>query len=281
MMLEMFENKLIADKVSQNTIMAYLSDIKLCLKEIDKSEDEIRFADLELWRQGISKKNAPKTINRKIVAIKNYFSFLYDMEMIEKNPSLKLKSVRVLESDIKRHEPVEMKDMEKLINACTKQNAKRNKAIIAVGLTTALRFSELSSLTVEDFRNKVFTVKTKGGKTNTLMFNELATKYVEDYLKERVSCAEDDDKEYLFTTNDGKKIDNVAINRMLKSTCKRAGLPELSIHDLRKTALSYVAKTKSIVSAQHLAGHADIKTTQIYVRSTDVEKMEVINSITF
>jgi len=69
-------------------------------------------------------------------------------------------------------------------------------------------------------------------------------------------------KEYLFPGRYGghKTIQN---NRALEAAFRRAGLTDVSSHNMRKTfATRLLSRGAAITDVQHLLGHASVKTTE-------------------
>ena len=70
------------------------------------------------------------------------------------------------------------------------------------------------------------------------------------------------DGEYVFPGRHGghKTIQN---NRALEAAFKRAGLTDVSSHNMRKTfATRLLSRGAAITDVQHLLGHASVKTTE-------------------
>ena len=70
------------------------------------------------------------------------------------------------------------------------------------------------------------------------------------------------DSEYVFPGRFGghKTIQN---NRALESAFRRAGLDDISSHNLRKTfATRLLSRGAAITDVQHLLGHVSVKTTE-------------------
>ena len=86
-------NYLTANRKSVRTIETYTDYVQKMLKFIGKPDTEITKADLLNWQNSISHLS-PSTINLQISAIKSYFGFLFDMEIIDSDPSVKLKKVK-------------------------------------------------------------------------------------------------------------------------------------------------------------------------------------------
>ena len=70
------------------------------------------------------------------------------------------------------------------------------------------------------------------------------------------------DSEYVFPGRFGghKTIQN---NRALEAAFRRAGLTDISTHNMRKTfATRLLSRGTAITDVQHLPGHASVKTTE-------------------
>jgi integrase len=72
----------------------------------------------------------------------------------------------------------------------------------------------------------------------------------------------DNAEDLIFCTNSGRPLDSANLRRDLKQLCMEAGIPELSVHELRHTCASLLADVG--VPAENIAdvlGHRDIRTT--------------------
>lgn len=71
------------------------------------------------------------------------------------------------------------------------------------------------------------------------------------------------------------------LNRRLRVLIKRANIPPLTYHDLRRTCITNWARHLPIHVVRKLAGHSDLKTTQQYylsVQEDDLEKARMVQS---
>lgn len=59
--------------------------------------------------------------------------------------------------------------------------------------------------------------------------------------------------------------------RRFKTLCRKAGVPQFTIHDMRRSCITNWARKLPIHVTQHLAGHADINTTRKYCLSVQKE----------
>ena len=85
----------LANQTSLSTIVVYEHEIKIFLDFIQKSLKKIDSRDLLKYRKSISA-FAPATIARKLSTIRSLFTFMINVGYILKNPSLILKSPKVM-----------------------------------------------------------------------------------------------------------------------------------------------------------------------------------------
>jgi integrase len=84
------------------------------------------------------------------------------------------------------------------------------------------------------------------------------------------------DSELIFPNSKGTP-DNALLVRVRKAA-KRAGIKErITLHKFRKTFGTRYGQAHGIVNAQHLLGHADIRTTQLYMAETEIPRTAVEN----
>jgi integrase len=82
------------------------------------------------------------------------------------------------------------------------------------------------------------------------------------------------------TWKDGYELIN-NLTRDLKVLCRKAGVGSFTLHDLRRSCITNWARVLPIHVVQKLAGHSDIKTTQLYylaVREDDSQKAREVQS---
>ncbi|MBL7107107.1 MAG: tyrosine-type recombinase/integrase [Phycisphaerae bacterium] len=82
------------------------------------------------------------------------------------------------------------------------------------------------------------------------------------------------------TWKPGQSLSNNVLRRF-KTLCKRAKVKIYSVHDLRRSCITNWAKALPVHVVQMLAGHSDIRTTQMYylsVQPEDIKKAQKIQS---
>lgn len=76
----------------------------------------------------------------------------------------------------------------------------------------------------------------------------------------------------------GRDLTNNILRRF-QTLCRRGGVKEYSIHDLRRSCITNWAKALPIHVVQQLAGHSDIKTTQQYYLSVQASDISLAQAV--
>ncbi|MFN3650066.1 MAG: tyrosine-type recombinase/integrase [Armatimonadota bacterium] len=157
----------------------------------------------------------------------------------------------------------------------------RDQAIIALGLSSGLRVSELCNLNVEDLdlKDRRLTVRRgKGGKPRPGRFSEDARDLIEIWLQVRPTQPEDTAREQrgpLWISRKGGRLAARTVREMMQKAGEKAALGHVHPHMLRHScATELLRKTNNLRQVQVHLGHARITTTEIYahVINNDLEK---------
>lgn len=136
---------------------------------------------------------------------------------------------------------------------------------------TGLRFSEALALTPSDFdfvEQKVKITKTwnykkaDGGFGETKNLSSKRTLQIDPQLSQQIYNLSKDlpNDKPIFVKN---RVFNSTVNSRLKTICKKAGVPVISVHCLRHTHASMLIYTGvSIASIAKRLGHSSVTTTQ-------------------
>lgn len=164
----------------------------------------------------------------------------------------------------------------------------RDRAIVATMIYTAARAGAVAKLRLGDFytdgRQWFFRFDEKGGKVRDIPCRHDLEGYVQEYIA-AAGIAADDASAPLFRTARGKTraltrngVRQKDVLRMVKRRFKEAGLPAamLTCHTFRATTITdLLTQGVPLEDVQHLAGHADPRTTRLY----DRRKREVTRNI--
>ncbi|QWU98530.1 site-specific integrase [Francisella salimarina] len=209
------------------------------------------------------------TYNRMLSTLKGMFSRAYEFGYIEKNNVRDVKLLQVSSSKIRYLDNDETK---KFFDNLPKLKSISAQNIIKIAYYTGMRKGEILSLNFDDidYQTNQITLKssnTKSNKTRSIPIHEEVMKIIKSI--ERKSGL-------LFVSEvTGKKFDN--IDRSWKQLMKLSEIENFRFHDLRHNFCSMlVMKGVPIYTVSQLAGHADVKTTQIYAHlSPDVKKSAI------
>lgn len=205
--------------LSENTIQAYLSDIKQYKEFLLKSEVDIIEANNTnvlmylLNLQKLEKSSA--TISRHLASIRSFYDYLEAHGLISENPTYNLKVPRK-----KKKQPkiLEEQDIIKLINMPDTKTEKglRDKIILQVAYFTGLRVSELSELSIKDIDliNNSISIKRNDCFKLINLPNDIV-EAIKIYLRE--FRKEYDDSEPLFINYLGERLTRQGLWKIIKS----------------------------------------------------------------
>ena len=208
----------------------------------------------------------------------NYTNF----QLIKVNPFSLLQDIKP--KPVKEKETVFLSSEEvtRLLNSIKTDTVLglRNKTIIYILVTTALRKSELLNIKIKNIMKynnfDVVRIIGKGNKPDIVKLQPQAVLLINQYLDKTNRNIEDNKEEYLFighSTNNlnNKKLSSSALNQMILSECSKAKIKKiLSVHSLRHTAISLaVISGCSSEKVRDFARHSNISTTNIYIHSVD------------
>ena len=253
--------------LSKNTYDGYYTDLKDFFEKINKEYINITKEDIIKYIEIIGKSDNPRTVNRHIVSIKNYFKYMKKLNKININPceditGLKLPKTipHVLSED----------DINKLLDINLKDAYDyRNKAMLELMYSSGLRVSELLKLEVNDidFDSNIVRCFGKGSKERIVPLSDYALNALHDYIYVyRNTLLKNKVTNILFLNSRGDILSRQGFFKILKSLALQKGIKkELSPHTIRHSfATHLINHGADLRSVQTMLGHENIKTTQIY-----------------
>lgn len=217
----------------------------------------------------------PSTTNMKVTYIQNFFRWMVEEEIIDKDPSRKLPQVKLPK---RLRTGLTVEELEKLRLACIDT---RERAIIELLFATGCRLSELVGINIDDlnYSDNSIRVIGKGNKERTVFFNTKAKVHIDNYLKDRKG---QDNALFVSIKRPYKRIHSKGIQKIIKNISERAGFeksvfPHLFRHSFASIGLQNGA---SITTIQSLLGHSSVITTEKYAEtSLENVKYEYTKSI--
>ena len=202
----------------------------------------------------------PASIARKLAALKSFYKFLYQEEILEQNPALDItlpKLAKRLPKTLSRKETGAILEQETLKH--------RDRAILELLYSAGLRVSELTSIKLTDLNPAECFLKVcgKGSKERLVPLSSQALKAINTYIKEERKCLKNPE-EQLFLSHNGRALTRQMIWQIVKKVS--AGLlKKVSPHSFRHSLATHLIEDGAdIRTVQEILGHANIATTQIY-----------------
>ncbi|WP_294964199.1 tyrosine-type recombinase/integrase [Sulfurimonas sp.] len=246
---------------SDLTIKSYDEAIIEALEYVEILEEENQITiNLMPYRIKISQLN-PKTISKKLSAIRTFVKFLNDNQM---KASLKAdESVKVAKTLPK---PISHKH----ILEALEHSEFYEKLLVTMLYTLGLRISELSSLKLSDISDEWVRVLGKGNKHRDVPLLNTTRAIIDEYL------SNNSPKIFLFEANDERLSEN-SLRYTVNKVFKRVGL-KVTPHQLRHSyATALLNSSAPIADVSELLGHSSMATTQIYTKLGSALKQQNYN----
>lgn len=268
MMNQNYITYLESQRRSPLTIANYTKYINMALEYIHKPENEITYMDLVAWKNTFANLK-PNSQNIRIAAVKNYFGFLKKAGITTSNPAEELEKQKVRDCDVKQKPYIEAHYLRDMVNHA---RTLRDKAIILLFATTGLRVSELTGITLEQYKNmsgnngRELAIVGKGNKTRRVYINDETKMAIDCYLTARPRSEYNN----LFLSFQGGPIHSNNLSQTLKNVAKNAGYPQwkdICNHALRAAfATTKAEQGVPLTTIQSAMGHAKLDTTLIYIK---------------
>lgn len=245
-------------RLAQRTQAEYTHDLT---ELVDFLEDrgvfliaKVRFRDLQYFTLALEKRGLRRSsCNRKVDAIKSFFHFLTEQEIIRHDPAEQLIPPPLLE-----HDPriLTQDEYQRLLAVCA--HHKRDHAIIVLYLQTGMRLSELVRLKLSDIElpekiaegeeeSGFVRITRSTGRAERIPLNYKASQALVGYLKERPASA----YPTVFLNRFDKPLSKRRVQYLVQEYLERIGITDASVHTLRHT-----------MAAHHIAQGTDLQVIQ-------------------
>jgi site-specific recombinase XerD len=240
-------------RLTPRTVCHYKMVIWRFAKFMPDDLSNLTVEHIERYLQSIEGIN--RTRNAHLTAIKSFGNYLDAHGM--RNPAEKIK---MLKEDPPKQRWLSVKDVEKILAACNGAE----KKIILLFCHTGLRASELQGLNPNNINNGSIRLTGKGRKMRVIPLSATAKSVCNDNLN--------------FLKSYRKRN---ALYAMCKRLSVKAGVqPVAGPHSFRRFfATSLINKGISIYHVSKLLGHADVRTTEIYLSCSGDELKGITNCL--
>lgn len=279
-------------RYSRHTLVSYQSDLNQfsLFLEVEFNLDNTQDATYSIIRSWIVKlaesKITPKSINRKIAALRSYYKYLLRNGKISKDPTLKIKAPKV-----KKSLPVFVEE-EKLINlldgVVSEDNligfeenfsGRRDRLIVELLYGTGIRLSELIEAKTQDVNFYEGTIKVlgKGNKERIIPMNYTLIERIKEYNLQKKREGLSNSIEYLIVTNEGDQTYPMFIYRTVRKYLDMTTTVEKrSPHVLRHSFATHLLNKGADLNAiKDLLGHSSLAATQVYTHNS-LEKLKEV-----
>ncbi|MFL6619063.1 MAG: tyrosine recombinase XerC [Povalibacter sp.] len=257
-------------RLSAHTDANYRRDLQLFSAFCEKSaiadwggvdSQHVRSFAASEFRRGQS----PRTIQRRLSAIRSFCNFLIREARLKSNPALEVQAPKAPK---RLPETLDADQMARLLAFRTDDELSvRDKAMMELFYSSGLRLSELVDLdlTDVDLRDRTVRVTGKGNKTRLVPIGRFAIEALTSWLKERGALTTPAESA-LFVSKRGGRLLQRAVQLRIGAWAKRQGLGvHLHPHMFRHSFATHLLESSQDLRAvQELLGHANISTTQIY-----------------
>ncbi len=273
--------------LSANTVEAYMHDLKIFkdfleVSEIKKLPEEITSDELFAFQKYLVKLEvSPRTHNRIISGLRNFFGFLVLDSYIDDDPSLRIETPKISKT---LPDSLSFEEIEAMLNSIDlSQNfGHRNKAILSTLYGCGLRVSELIGLKISRLRidDGLILIVGKGDKERLVPISE---ETIEDLLlhleirsKNYIAPGHED---YIFLNRWGKQLSRISVFSLVKEIAELAGIQKsISPHTFRHSFATHLIEGGADLRAvQLMLGHSSILTTEIY---THLDREFLRNTVT-
>ena len=259
---------------SNYTIKNYLIDITEFItycNNFNKNYMNIKYTDIKSYLTHLyEKKYKSTTISRKISALRTFYAFLYDKNIVDKNvfeyitlPKKEKRLPKYLSND-------DIDEIFKIIDISTPLGI-RNRLILELLYGSGLRVSELCNIKLSDidFSNKSIRIIGKGKKERIVYYGEPCKRIIDLYLNgTRDEILGKNKNEYLIIGNkkSNKSLSVRSVELILNNIIESTSLnKKASPHTLRHTFATHLLNDGcDILIVKELLGHSSLDTTGIY-----------------
>ena len=285
----------VVENRSRNTISAYRLDIRDFLTWARDSAglpesagpERIHPADITGYLQYMGKPRdgirgrirlSTRTQNRRLSALRDFFSFCHEQEFISTDPTDGIRGAR---QEKKLPVFLSIAEVKHLIESipCGDLAGLRDRAIIECLYSTGLRVSELVGLNCGDVPSRGDTMRVIGKrrKERLVFLGEPALRAIRTYIEiRRREDIETLDQSPLFLSGRSTRLTSRSIQRILANRAKEARLRVIPTpHALRHSFATHLVQNGAdLRTVQELLGHARLGTVQIYTHLSNADIRE-------
>ncbi len=267
-LLPKFVESLNARGRSPATVLAYRSDLEQMVDFLTKkgraTPDQVTSTDLDAFRDTLlADKYTPKSVSRKLNAVKTFFRWMIDQNLVTSDPSATVAHPKIEGSLPKFLSQLEYRALRDVVRTDV-----RVAAIVELILQTGLRISEVASLKIENAKGDSLIIEAYATQPQrSIPLNKPGKDILDAYIKIRPKA----DSPFVFISKNGKALAVRNIRASIARYMQKAELPTYSVNDLRTTFMVENLKNGvDIVLLSQVSGHKRLSTTERYLELAQI-----------
>lgn len=252
---------------SQATRKNYKSQI-WCFLNHFKNELEPKAIDNEKIKLWLLEAKTINTIKHRLCALNSFYKITVGM------PS-KIQKIPYPKADKKLPIVLSEDEVQKMFDVCINL---KHKVILALLYSCGFRVSELLNLqwsNLDRSRKIINIIQGKGKKDRQVMFPEVLYPLLEKYWTVYKPFP------YVLSGQKSEKYSEKSVGQVIKQLAKKAGIKKrVWTHQMRHNCFTHMVENGTDINLiQKIAGHKDVKTTMIYVHTSDLLISKVISPL--
>lgn len=266
--LAAFARQLGEEERSPATLEKYLREVRQFAAFLGGREVTRELA--AAWREELSARQSPATVNGKLTALDRLLAFLGWEDCRVKHLRVQRQLFRDSARELSREEYA------RLVETARRLGRGRLSLLMETICATGIRVSEVRYITAEAVREGRTEIALKGKIRTILLPGKLCRKLEKYARQKKITSGE------LFLTRSGRPMSRKQIRAEMKGVCRAAGVAPSKVfpHNLRHLfARCFYRVSRDVAKLADVLGHSSIETTRIYLISTGAEHARTLDQL--
>ena len=266
--LAAFARQLGEEERSPATLEKYLREVRQFAAFLGGREVTRELA--AAWREELSARQSPATVNGKLTALDRLLAFLGWEDCRVKHLRVQRQLFRDSARELSREEYA------RLVETARRLGRGRLSLLMETICATGIRVSEVRYITAEAVREGRTEIALKGKIRTILLPGKLCRKLEKYARQKKITSGE------LFLTSSGRPMSRKQIWAEMKGVCRAAGVAPSKVfpHNLRHLfARCFYRVSRDVAKLADVLGHSSIETTRIYLISTGAEHARTLDQL--
>lgn len=251
--IETYRKDLMLKNYALSSIDNYVSQVKCFLEYFDGKFTEPAKVNESAIKDWLLMANSINGRKHRLSALKLFYSLTIKQPM-------KFKYIEYPRSEKKLPIVLSQDEIQRMFDVCEN---KKHKVILSILYSAGLRVSELINLkwaNIDRSRMIINVIGAKGNKDRQVMLAPQLVPLLESYWLEYKP------KEYVLNGQFGLQYSDRSVLQVVKQLAAKAGIKkDVWTHLIRHCSFTHLVENGTDISlVQKLAGHSNVKTTQIY-----------------